>query len=66
MSMHGIDSYVKNRDKSSLYRLHMENKINDEELFNAIIEIDNSVKSKKTDCVRLVHNILFPSAVEHQ
>ncbi len=66
MSTYSIDSYIRNRDKLSLYRLHMENEINDEELFNAIIEIDNSVKSKKTDCIMLVHNILFPSAIEHQ
>ena len=65
MSKDNVDDIIKYRDKPSLYRLHMKGEISDEALFDAIIEIDNSVKSKKTDCVKLVHNILFPSTVEH-
>ncbi|MEE9338596.1 MAG: hypothetical protein V3U87_10980 [Methylococcaceae bacterium] len=65
MNSQNIESYILNRDKLALYRLHMENKIDDEQLFDAIIKIDNSVKSKKTDYGKLVHNILFPSVVDH-
>ncbi|KAF3981162.1 MAG: hypothetical protein HFP81_07900 [Methylococcales symbiont of Hymedesmia sp. n. MRB-2018] len=65
MNSQHIESYIQKSDKLALYRLHMEGKINDEELFDAIIKIDNSVKSKKPGYGKLVHNILFPSAAEH-
>jgi hypothetical protein len=65
MNSQHIDLYIQNRDKLSLYRLHMENKLTDEQLLNAIIEIDDSVKSKKADCLKLIHNIIFPSTVKH-
>lgn len=65
MNRQQIEPYIKGKDKSVLYRFHMEKKISDEQLFNAIIEIDNSVKSKKTNWLEFIHDILFPSAVRH-
>lgn len=64
MNSQHIELYIQDKDKLSLYRLHMDGKIDDEQLLYAIIEIDNSVKSKKNNYGKLVHNILFPSAVE--
>ncbi len=61
--MHNLATHIKNRDKNSLYRLHMQNKINDQQLLDAIIEIDDSVKIKKNDWLKLAHDILFPSCV---
>lgn len=60
-----IESCIKQHDKNGLYRFHMERKITDDELFNAIITIDNSVKSKKTNWLLVIHDILFPSATRH-
>lgn len=65
MNKKQIEPYIISRDKSALYRFHTEKKISDEELFDAIIEIDNSVKPKKHNFLVLVHNVLFPSTVQH-
>jgi hypothetical protein len=62
MSNTQIESYIEKKDKSGLYRSYMEKKINDDELLDAIIRIDNSVKPNKTNWLEFIHNILFPSA----
>ena len=65
MNRKQIEPYIVDRDKSALYRFYMEKKISDKELLDAIIEIDNSVKPKKHNFLVLVHNVLFPSTVQH-
>ncbi len=41
----------------------MQGKINDQQLFDAITEIDDSVKIKKNSWLKLAHDIIFPSCV---
>jgi len=65
MNNQQIEPYIKTRDKTALYRFHMDNKIDDEQLFIAIVKIDNSVKTKRINWLELIHNIFFPSAVKH-
>jgi hypothetical protein len=57
-----IDSYIESKDKPGLYRVHIEKKISDSELIDAILKIDNSVKSKKTNWLGIIHDVIFPSA----
>ncbi len=61
--MHNLAIHIKNRNKYELYMLHMQSKINDQQLFDAIIEIDDSVKIKKNSWLKLAHDIIFPSCV---
>ncbi|MFA5983695.1 MAG: hypothetical protein WC782_06735 [Methylococcaceae bacterium] len=61
MSNEQLETCIQQRDKSSLYRYHMDKEINDDQLLEAIIKIDNSIKTKKTDWLAFIHNILFPS-----
>lgn len=65
MNNKSIQSCIDDRDKSALYRLHMKSKIDDKQLFDAIISIDNSVQSKKPNYGKLIHDILFPSVANH-
>lgn len=56
-----VDNAINHRDKNALYRYHMRRQIDDEELCEAIIKIDNSVKRKNFSWRMLIHDILFPS-----
>jgi hypothetical protein len=56
-----IETYIHNRDKSSLYRSHMKKEISDDELVDAIVKIDDSVKPKDKDWIKLILDIIFPS-----
>jgi hypothetical protein len=56
-----IDPLIRSKDKSGLYQVHLDKQISDSELLDAILQIDNSVKPKKTNWLELIHNVLFPS-----
>jgi hypothetical protein len=62
--MKNIDLLIKNRDKNALYILHMKRIIDDDKLIDAIIKIDDSVVSKKTRFLKLLHDIIFPSCID--
>lgn len=60
-----IETYIENRDKSALYRGHMKREIDDNQLLEAILKIDDSVKPKRIDWIELLHDFLFPTVVKH-
>jgi len=63
MSNAQIDLFIKSKDKAGLYRVHLDKKISESELLDAILQIDDSVKPKKINWLEMIHNVLFPSAL---